>query len=146
MEVYRTLPDLAAAKEALTKSANLQSQIWARAVAACIAQSGEPARMLLLPALNDMIDITTTRTMAAQMHPPAVIFGMLCALTLASALIAGYGMAGGKSRSWLYMFGFAATLALAVYVILDIEFPRSGLIRIDAIDQVLVDLRESMTQ
>jgi hypothetical protein len=29
-------------------------------------------------------------------------------------------------------------------VILDIEYPRSGLIRVDAADQVLVELRESM--
>jgi hypothetical protein len=31
-----------------------------------------------------------------------------------------------------------------VYVILDIEFPRRGPIRVDAFDQVLVDLRQSM--
>ena len=35
-------------------------------------------------------------------------------------------------------------MALAVYVILDIEYPRLGLIRVDAVDQVLVELRESM--
>jgi hypothetical protein len=39
---------------------------------------------------------------------------------------------------------FALTLAGAVYVILDIEFPRAGFIRVDAFDQVLVDLRQSM--
>jgi hypothetical protein len=31
-----------------------------------------------------------------------------------------------------------------VYVIVDIEFPRLGLIRVDAADQVLFELRESM--
>ena len=30
------------------------------------------------------------------------------------------------------------------YVIVDIEFPRLGLIRVDAADQVLRDLRKSM--
>jgi len=35
-------------------------------------------------------------------------------------------------------------MALAVYVILDLEFPRLGLIRFDAFDQALVELRESM--
>ena len=30
--------------------------------------------MLLLPALNEMIDITTTRVMATRNHPPVVIF------------------------------------------------------------------------
>jgi hypothetical protein len=35
-------------------------------------------------------------------------------------------------------------MALAVYVILDMEYPRVGLIRVDAADQVLVELRDSM--
>jgi hypothetical protein len=31
-----------------------------------------------------------------------------------------------------------------VYVILDLEFPRIGIIRIDAFDPILVELRQSM--
>ena len=37
-------------------------------------------------------------------------------------------------------------MAVAVYVILDIEYPRLGLIRVDAFDQALIDLRESMSR
>jgi hypothetical protein len=44
----------------------------------------------------------------------------------------------------IHMIGFAATLAITVYVILDIEYPRLGLIRVDAIDQALVEVRQSM--
>ena len=91
-----------------------------------------------------MIDITTTRTMSTQTHPPAIIFALLFGLGLASALLAGYSMAGSKSRSWLHILGFATVMAVAVYVILDLEYPRLGLIRIDAFDQALVELRESM--
>jgi hypothetical protein len=36
--------------------------------------------MLLLPALNARFDITTTRTEAAKLHPPVMIFAMLGAL------------------------------------------------------------------
>ena len=100
--------------------------------------------MLLLPALNAVIDIATTRTMAAQMHPPHVVFGMLAGLALASALLAGYGMAASRTRSWIHMVAFAVVMALAVYVILDMEFPRFGLIRVDAFDQALIDVRASM--
>jgi hypothetical protein len=42
------------------------------------------------------------------------------------------------------MLGFAAIMAASVYVILDLEFPRLGLIRVDAFDQALVELGESM--
>ena len=98
----------------------------------------------LIPALNQMFDIATTRTMAAQMHPPAIIFMMLGVLALMCALLAGYAMAGGNSRSWIHVVGFALIMATTVYVILDLEFPRFGLIRIDATDRVLLELRESM--
>ena len=144
LDAYRKLPDLEAAKEGLARATVLQGEIWGEAVAASRAASPQPATMLLLPALNAMIDITTTRTMAAQMHPPAVIFAMLILLALTGALLAGVGMGGGKDRSWVHMVGFAAAMAVAVYVILDIEYPRLGLIRVDAMDQVLVELRESM--
>jgi hypothetical protein len=39
---------------------------------------------------------------------------------------------------------FAATISLTFYVIIDLEFPRVGLIRIDAADQTLIDLRKSL--
>jgi hypothetical protein len=42
------------------------------------------------------------------------------------------------------MMCFAGAMSIGVYVIIDIEFPRLGLIRIDAIDQVLHELRASM--
>jgi hypothetical protein len=147
IEVYRKLPDIAAARESLAKANELQGQIWRQAVAATQA-AGPPsaAPMLLLPALNAMIDITTTRTMMTQMHPPTVVFVMLFALALAASLLAGYGMIGSRVRSWFHMLGFALVMAIAVYVILDIEYPRLGLIRVDAFDQALVDLRESMNR
>jgi hypothetical protein len=62
-----------------------------------------PATMLLLPALNAMMDITTTRTLATSMYPPMSIFVMLIGLALASALLAGYAMAGSPSHPWLHM-------------------------------------------
>ena len=143
--MYAKLPDIAAAKEELAKGNRLQGEIWRQAVSASRTQGASPAApMLLLPALNAMIDITTTRTMAAQMHPPTIIIAMLFGLALAGALLAGYAMAAAKSRSWLHMIGFALVTAFAIYVILDMEYPRLGLIRVDAFDQALVEFRQSM--
>jgi len=145
LAVYRALPDLTAAAIELARANESQQQIWAKVVATSTAPGSAPsAAMLLLPALNEMIDITTTRSMAGQMHPPAIVFGLLFALMLLAALLAGYGMAAAKSRNWLYRVAFAFTLAGAAYVILDFEFPRFGLIQVDSFDQVLVDLRQSM--
>jgi hypothetical protein len=35
-------------------------------------------------------------------------------------------------------------MALSVYLILDIEYPRLGLVRIDSFDRAMIDLRQSM--
>ena len=142
IEVYRLLPDVVAARAELARTAALQMEIWNLAVAACRAAGPQAPTMLVLPALNTMIDITTTRTMATQMHPPWIIFALLFGLALTGALLAGFGMAISSSRSWVHMLGFAVAMALALYVIVDIEYPRQGLIRVDAFDQVLVDLRQ----
>jgi hypothetical protein len=142
LEVYDRLPDIPAAKDALARSNALQGEIWSAGVEA--GRGAPQATMLLLPALNGMIDITTTRTVALQTHPPLVIFAMLGLLALVCSLLAGYAMAGGKSRSLVHSIGFAVVLTLTVYVILDLEFPRVGLIRIDAADQVLRDARQGM--
>ena len=144
LATYRVLPDLAAAERELARSAQLQTQIWTQAVAATRRSESPVASMLLLPALNAMIDITTTRTMASRMHPPLIVFLMLGALALASALLAGHGMAEPATRNWMHVIGFAAIVAGTVYVIVDMEYPRIGLIRVDAVDQVLTDLRRSM--
>lgn len=143
LAAYRQLPDLEAARAELNRANELQIEIWSRAVAAC-QQSPNPIQAQMIPALNQMFDIAASRTAASQIHPPTVIFIMLGLLALMSSLLAGYAMAGGQSRSWIHVIGFALILAGTVYVILDLEFPRLGIIRVDAFDQVLVDLRRSM--
>ncbi len=75
LAVYHKLPDLAAAKAELVRSAELQKRIWSRAVPLTNAPGAHPdAGRLLLPAMNSMIDITTTRLMAAKLHPPQIIY------------------------------------------------------------------------
>jgi ABC-type Co2+ transport system permease subunit len=102
------------------------------------------AGKLLLPALNTMFDITTTRTAALYTHPPTIIFLMLVVVALASALLAGHGLAASKRRNWFHMVGFAAVITVAVYVILNLEFPRLGVVRVAGFDQFLSALLESM--
>lgn len=137
-------PGTAAAAAAEREALRLQGVIWEGAVAAVPKAPLPSAPMLLVPALNEMIDITTTRSMAARLHPPSVVNVMLFVLALAGALLAGFGTAGNRIRSWLHELGFAAIIAVTVFVIIDLEHPRRGLIRIHAADQALLDLRAQM--
>jgi hypothetical protein len=143
LAVYKKLREAEAARAEHKQANAVQGEIWTRAVAAC-QDSPNPVKAQLIPALNEMFDIATTRMMAAQTHPPPIIFVMLGVLALTSSLLAGYAMAGGKTRSWIHVIGFALIMATTVYVILDLEYPRLGIIRIDAFDAVLVELRQNM--
>jgi hypothetical protein len=137
--------DLDAMRVKLAESAALQGKIWSKAFTACRSQEAPAqAAMLLLPALNEMIDITTTRSASTQNHPPLVIFLLLVVLSLVGALLIGYDTAPNRKRGWLHVVVFAAIMSLAVYVIIYLKFPRLGLIRVDAADQVLVELLKSM--
>jgi len=120
-----------------------QNELWSRAVALCIAPS-TAARSLLLTALNDMFGSVDDERMARRIHPPIVVFAMLGIAALATALFAGYGLASGATRNWIYMIGVAGTIAIATYVILELEYPRLGLVRATAMDQALVELRATM--
>jgi hypothetical protein len=144
LETYRRIPDLAAAKAELAHSIQLQGEIWTTSLAAIRSAPSGPSGTALITALNSMFDVVRARTAAAFTHPPLIIYGMLGGLALAAAVLAGHAMAGAKAHNWFHVVGFAMVLSATVYVILDLEFPRLGYIRLDEADRALVELRESM--
>jgi hypothetical protein len=142
---YRSLPNIDAANREMSRSRQLQDEIWAEATAAVRLQEARPqSEMLLLPAINQMFDLATARLAATLFHPPLIVYVMLIGLAFASALLSGYQSADGTGYDWMHKIGFAFMVAFTVYVTLDIEYPRLGFVRLDAIDQLLVDARAAM--
>ncbi len=145
LAIFRDITvDFETAKSHFSRANDLQGKIWAEAVGACRELNSPAVTTLVLSSLNEMIDITTTRLVSQLTHPPSVVFYGLGLLVLATSLLAGYGMAGSQKRSWMHMVVYAVIMAATLYVILDLEYPRFGLIRVDSADQVLIDLRSSM--
>jgi len=91
-----------------------------------------------------MFDIATSRVLASRQHPHPAIFGMLLSLVLVSCFLLGFSQSKVTRQSRMHLVGFAATTALALYIIIDLEYPRVGLIRVDSFDLALVELRASM--
>jgi hypothetical protein len=144
LNVYQKLPDLQAADQELARASQLQQEIWKRAVAVGLNDPSQHVARLLLPALNDMIDVTTSRTIALHTHLPPLIFGLSISVALLSGLLAGYDMAKAKGRSWLHVLLYAVVIAITIYTVLDLDNPRFGLIRLDAADNALIQLRDSI--
>jgi hypothetical protein len=136
--------DLQGALTELQKSQALQNDIWRLGVIGA-RETGNPAVLTLtLTALNDMIDVTTTRLAAMRNHPPSVIYGMLVIVAFASSFLSGMAMAKSPVRPWPHILAFTLVISATVFVILDIEHPRSGFVKVNSSDQVMVDLLAGM--
>ncbi len=144
LALYRIGRDAQRLRAGQAQVTALQEQIWQQAVAAVPEAPVPQVAAHLLPAINAMTDIATSRVAATRIHPPRIIFGLLGLVALVCALIAGYAMAESKGPSRMHSLGFAAVLAITVYVIIDLEYPRRGLFQVAEFDQLLVDVRASM--
>ena len=85
--------------ERLAQAATLQQAIWQRAIAALDRPDAPPrATVVLVPALNEMIDITTTRVMATRNHPPIIVFFLLVGFGLVGSVLVGYHVRQRQAR------------------------------------------------
>ena len=143
---YEGVADLKTVDPFIAQAAQLQQQIWARAIAAGHLDQTQNTTRVALPAINEMIDVTTARTVAARTRLPGLVLVLLLVVALLSAVTAGYAMAKRKRRSVLHVVLYAAAVATTVYVVLDLDNPRVGLIRLDATERILHDLHDSIRQ
>lgn len=142
--LYEVMTDIPAATREVTRAMALQDEIWDKAVAASGGTEHQAARMLLIPALNEMIDIVMTRSIAIQTHPPIIIWVALSLLVLACGGIAGYGASAVEHPRYFYILAFAAITVFTLYVILDVEYLRYGFVRLDQVNQSLANLADMM--
>jgi hypothetical protein len=143
LDVYRNVADGETLEAAIDQSSALQRSVWKKTVDATKG-SGPAEKSLVLTPLNEMIDVTTEQTAALVTHPPLAVFAMLALMVVASSALVGYSTASAEVRDWTSSVIFALTMSVALYVILDYEFPRVGFIRIDPVDQVLVETLKQM--
>lgn len=124
--------------------AHRKTDLWNAAVATCPKTSFQPACSLGWPALNSLFEVARLRAGASEKHPPQINYFMLFGLGLGCSLLAGFGMAAASTRSWVHMMLFAGTLTAALFIVTDMEYPRLGLVRIEAFDHFLADAYEEM--
>ena len=144
LDWYRNLADPRSAEKDKAIAASIQAEIWNEAVSACRNQDFQGATMLLLPAINNMINMMTTQATASRMFTPETMFRLLFVLAIISSMMAGYAMAGQKKRNWTHTLGYCAIIAFTVFVILDLEYRRHGPERRDSSNQALLELKNTI--
>ena len=122
-----------------TQTVRLQNEFWTRA-AAYGRKDPNPVRAgLLLQSLNQAIDLESARRMAFQNHVPETVILVNGIVGLLSAMLVGYsfGLYGRRQIFSMSVLALAITLVLAV--IIDLDRPRRGFIRVS--QQPMLDLQ-----
>lgn len=131
------------AKEERDHAHAIQEEIWRQAIAGA-RTVGTPAVLgIVTSSVSAMSDVEVERIAATHRHPPPVIFGMLLAVGFAAEFLAGHSTSG-KPRHWSRVVVFSASLSVAVFVVLNLEYPRLGLIHLGNADLPLIEVLERM--
>jgi hypothetical protein len=137
--IYSPVADAANAR-----SQQLEEQIWKQVVDAAMA-TGNPAILSQVSdSFDKMFDAPIRQRAAQQKHPPVVIYVLMFAVALMAALLAGYGMATHPALPIMHGIIFAAAVAITIYVIIDLEYPRFGFFNPDPTNRVLVETLQVM--
>lgn len=118
--------------------ARSQSELWALAVAAAQADPRPVTSGAFMTALNDMIDSQGKRNALLEMHVPEVVLLLLFVVFIASGGILGYssGLSGHRVVAPTLMVSFL--IALIVFIIIDLDRPRRGLIQVNQNSMLLL--------
>jgi CDP-diglyceride synthetase len=144
IEAHQNAGNKEAVDRAMAYVGKLQDEIWKLAETAASRDGRPQVATLVLPALNDLFDLTASRYAASRFHVSLVIFWFLIFLSLLASLLVGYSMASAKLHNWLHMILFALLISLTLYVIFDFEYPRHGLIQLQNADHIYIELRKTM--
>ena len=144
IKIHQQIGDVPAVEKTLAHLGKLQDKIWKLAETAVSRDSRPQVATLVLPALNEMFDLTASRIAAARFHVSMAVIWFLILLSMIASLLVGYAMASAQRRNWLHMILFALLISLTLYVIFDFEYPRYGIIRLDKADQIYFELRQTM--
>jgi hypothetical protein len=144
LDAYRKTSSLEGMEQELRASAAAGAELWRIAARACRRPESTAFTTVVLPALNEMLDVAADRTAALRKHPPLVVYAFLFALSLICAFLAGFSMARGAVISKTHVVVFALMISLTICVTLDLEHPRIGLITLGSADELLRQTLESM--
>jgi hypothetical protein len=139
IEFFAAGIDTARIYRSLETSAALQQSLWNRASSLGREQSNFHRSSQMIPALNAMIDIVTTRNAANLEKVPELIIYVLFLLCFTSAFMLGYS--AGIKPDLIIITGFVLMISITVYLILDLDRPRSGTITMESVDKNIVNLR-----
>jgi hypothetical protein len=112
------------------KSNQLQRDMWGLATQAAQRDPHSTMVPLFILALNDTVALSREEAAILNAHIPDVVIFWLLIIALISSIMLGYGFGREGKRAVVFKAIFAVMVALVFGLVLDLDRPQRGLIRV----------------
>lgn len=143
IQYYEVGPDVKGILKADSLSQAISARLWQRASALSKDSANLAATQQMIPALNTMIDVTTSRLAGERAKVPESILIMLFLLALITAFYSGYSEGRKGKIDWLVQTGFCLLVSLVILFTYDLDRPRRGFVNLDGPNQTIIELRKN---
>ncbi len=118
-------------EEIAARTLQLQAQLWQVVIDAAASDLPPAKTSLVIQALNQMIDAYGKRQAQLDKHVPEVVLLLLFVIFIVAGTILGAaaGLAGG--RPLLATVSMTSLIVLVIFIVIDLDRPRRGLIQVD---------------
>jgi hypothetical protein len=112
----------------LAKVSGLHERMWRSAIEA--TQDNAPLMAVVLPSINEVIDLHSVHLAMARRHLPIPIMTLLLGTAVISLGVVGFGNGRVGRRFSVLDSVYGAVLAVALWMTIDLDYPGIGLIRV----------------
>lgn len=144
LEFYAAGVDEEKLHQAMAGAQKLHKQIWSYTPALGEKDPRAVTTGLFLLSLNEMIDLHAKRLTAMENHVPESALILLYLLSAIAVMIVGYASGVAGLRNWFVTMMLPFLIAVVINVIVDIERPRRGLIKVG--QDRLIELRQTLAE
>lgn len=121
-------------------SKKIYTKVWNQVM----AESQNPENLLrsqqMIPAMVKMIDVVRSRDLIKNSTVPDSVLWLLFLIIMFASFTVGYTNIG-QQKNHVISFVFTATIVLTVFLILNLDRPRRGIINTDNAEKKIVELR-----
>lgn len=122
--------------------AETQTELWTLAMKATDADPRPVTTGAFVKSLNDLIDSQGKRNALLWMHVPEAVLLILYLVFVSSGAIMGYSSGLSGKRIVMPTGLIALIISLIVFIVIDLDRPKRGVIQVD--QSIMVELREDM--
>jgi hypothetical protein len=130
-EYYLLENDEIKLKASLKKSAVASEKLWVRAAFYAKDKDYFIQSNMMLPALNAMFDSASKSNMVLNSKVPETIVYLMLAFSIIISFFIGYNSGLEKKINTKFITGFCFLICIVIFITLDLDRPRRGLITLD---------------